>query len=140
MIARPIHVRFCACTLLLLMLVVSTGCVRRTMTITTEPAQSLVFINGEEVGRSQVQRDFTWYGDYDITIRREGYETLHTNWQINAPWYQYIPLDFFFEVLWPWELHDQRSHQFVLENQTLPSTEDLVERAIDMRHEAIPFE
>ena len=41
----------------------ATACVRRTMIITTEPPQALVFLNDQEVGRSEVTTDFLWYGD-----------------------------------------------------------------------------
>lgn len=115
------------------------ACVRRSMTITTEPAQALVFVNGEEVGRSELTTDFLWYGDYDITIRKEGYQTLQTNWRIKEPWYQVIPLDFFFEVLWPGRLHDGRSRHFVLEPQVAPDVEALAARAEELRSRTIPF-
>jgi hypothetical protein len=125
-----------AVSLLLCML---PACVRRTMTITTEPSQALVFINGEEAGRSPVQTDFLWYGDYEITIRKEGYQTLRTNWVVDAPWYQVVPLDFFFEVLWPRELHDERSASFALERQEAPNVEELAARAEALRGQTIPF-
>ncbi len=113
------------------------GCVRRTMTITTDPPNALVFVNDQEVGRSTVATDFLWYGDYDVIVRKEGYETLKTNWPIKPPWYQIMPLDFFFEVLWPGQLHDQRAHHFTLVAQQIPSEEELVERAGQLRDRAL---
>lgn len=113
-----------------------TGCVRRTMTITTEPPHALVFLNDQEVGRSEVTVDFLWYGDYDVIIRQEGYETLKTNWEIKAPWYQVIPIDFFAEVLWPGKIHDVHARHFVLEPQRLPEQQELLGRAIETRDQA----
>jgi len=113
------------------------GCVRRTMTITTEPPNARVYLNDHEIGVSQVTTDFTWYGDYDVVIRKDGYETLHSNWKIDPPWYQWIPIDFFTEVLWPGEFHDQRSRGFVLVAATTPDTEELVDRARAARERAL---
>jgi hypothetical protein len=112
------------------------GCVRRTVTITTEPPNALVFLNDQEIGRSEVTTGFLWYGDYDVVIRKEGYQTLKTHWDIKAPWYQVIPFDFFADVLWPGDIHDARSHHFVLEEQELPTSEELIQRAEEMREQA----
>lgn len=113
-----------------------TGCVRRTIAISTEPPHALVFLNDQEIGRSIVTTDFLWYGDYDVIIRKEGYQTLKTNWEIKAPWYQVIPFDFFAEVLWPGHIHDEHSRHFVLEPAEHPSTEELTERAMEARDRA----
>ena len=114
-----------------------TGCVRRTLTITTEPAQARVFLNDQEIGRSEVSTDFLWYGDYDVVIRKEGFETLHTNWKVDPPWYQWIPFDFFTEVLWPGWIHDQRRQHFVLAPAATPDDEEIIERAGTMREKTL---
>ena len=123
--------------LALALMVAGPGCVRRTITITTEPPTALVYLNDQEVGRSAVTVDFLWYGDYDVTIRREGCKTLHTNWDVEPPWYQVMPFDFFAEVLWPGHLHDRHSRHFVLEPAELPAKEELVERALETRDRAL---
>lgn len=121
---------------LMLLAALMPGCVRRTLTITTEPSQALVYLNDQEIGRSEVTVDFTWYGDYDVIIRKEGYKTLTTNHRLKAPWYQVIPLDFFAEVLWPGQIVDARSAHFVLEPAEEPQPEELVDRAKAMRLDA----
>jgi len=113
------------------------GCVRRTMTITSEPPNALVVLNDQEIGRTEVTADFLWYGDYDVVLRKEGYATLHTNWKIKAPWYQVPPLDFFFEVLWPGQLHNHQTQHFVLEPEQLPTPEEVAGRAVELRNAAI---
>lgn len=120
-----------------LSVVVLTGCVRRTITITTTPDNSLVFLNDQEIGRSQVTTDFLWYGDYDVVIRKEGYKTLKTHWQVDPPWYALIPLDFFAEVLWPGHLVDAHEKHFDLELLERPTTDELVGRAMEMRRDAL---
>ncbi|TFG50593.1 MAG: PEGA domain-containing protein, partial [Candidatus Brocadiia bacterium] len=63
------------------------GCVERQLTIKTEPAGGLVLLNDEEIGESPVAVSFEWYGDYDIKIYKDGYETLKTHRLLKAPWY-----------------------------------------------------
>ncbi|UCE62158.1 MAG: PEGA domain-containing protein [Phycisphaerales bacterium] len=117
--------------------IIFAGCVRRTVTITTEPPGALVFLNDQEIGRSEVTTDFVWYGDYDVVLRKEGYETLKTHWDIQPPWYQLVPLDFFAEVLWPGRIHDSRSKHFVLTPAELPDSEELVDRAVTTKARAL---
>ena len=115
----------------------SVGCVRRTLVITTEPPNALVFLNDQEIGRSKVSTDFLWYGDYDVVIRKSGYQTLKTHWKIKPPWYQFVLIDFFSEVLWPAHIHDMHTRDFVLDPQELPTSEEIIERAVDVREEAL---
>ena len=113
------------------------GCVRRTLTIRTEPAGALVFLNDEEVGRSPVTTDFTWYGDYDVILRREGCQTLHTHMMVKAPWYQIPPIDSFFEVLWPGHIVDARSFDFELQPEQRPTRAELIDRARALRDRSL---
>ncbi len=114
------------------------GCVERTARITTRPSGALVTINDEERGVSPVKVDFLWYGDYDIIIRKPGYKTLKTHYQINAPWYEWPPFDLFAEALTPAMIHDQRElPTFVLEPATPPNREEVLDRATEMRDRAI---
>ncbi|MBI1827636.1 MAG: PEGA domain-containing protein [Planctomycetes bacterium] len=119
----------------LMILFLFPACVRRTMTITTEPPNARIFLNDQEIGRSEVNTDFLWYGDYDIVIRKEGYETLKTHWQIDPPWYEQIPLDFFSECLWPGQIHDQHVAHYILHESQIPPTEEVVKRAEELRQQ-----
>jgi hypothetical protein len=88
------------------------GCVRRTLTVSSTPPGALVYLNGVEVGRTPVEEDFTWYGTYDVELRKEGYETLKTRGKVIAPWWQWIPFDLFAEAL---PLHDRRSLSYAMQ-------------------------
>lgn len=127
----------CLGAVTLVMLVGLIGCVRRTITISTEPPQARVYLNDREIGRSTVTTDFLWYGDYDVIIRKEGYKTLKTHWEIKPPWYQVLPIDFFAEVLWPGHLHDYHENHFVLEPAEIPTEEELLGRAMETRDRAL---
>src|SRR5262245_9269552 len=89
------------------------GCVRRTLTINTEPPGALLWLNGREVGRTPIDVDFLYYGDYDIELVKEGFEPLVTNRRANAPWWDNMPLDFFAEIT-PGETKSQITWQFTL--------------------------
>ena len=75
------------------------GCVQRTLTVRTDPPGALVFMNDQEIGRTPVTRNFTWYGVYDVEIRAAGYESIKTTSPVIAPWWQWVPLDLFAEFL-----------------------------------------
>ena len=110
------------------------GCIERTVSINTEPEGATVFLNDQEVGKSPVKVPFTWYGDYDIIVRKPGYKTVHTNRRIDAPWYQWPGIDLVTECLIPFTVHDDRVvDTLVLEQQTRPSNQELLDAANEMR-------
>jgi hypothetical protein len=88
-----------------------TGCVRRSLTVKSDPPGALVYLNGVEVGRTPMTRDFTWYGTYDVVLRKEGYETLKTRGEVIAPWWQWVPIDLAAELL---PLHDKRELAYTM--------------------------
>lgn len=74
------------------------GCVQRQMSIDSEPPGALVYLNGQEAGRTPLEKDFVWYGTYDVQVRQEGYQTLKTRAEVIAPWWQWPPFDLFAEL------------------------------------------
>jgi hypothetical protein len=90
------------------------GCgVERTLTITSDPPGAMVTLNDQEIGRTPVTRDFTWYGTYDVELRLDGYQTLKTTGKVWAPWWQVPPIDLAAELA-PWESHDHHALQYTL--------------------------
>lgn len=126
------------CTLVALTaLLALPGCVERTVKIKTEPSSALVLVNDEEVGLSPVKFSFLWYGDYDITIRKTGYETLKTHYRIDPPWWQLPPIDLFSEAFTPATLHDDHElPTYTLNPTTQPSVEELIDRSEQLRGRA----
>jgi hypothetical protein len=114
----------------------STGCVERRYVVTSDPPGALVFRNGIPLGPSPVDDFFIYYGDYDITLVKDGYETLHAKVKINAPWYEYPPLDFVAENLFPYTIRDIREgNQFHFQLQPLQAVrpDDVRKRANELR-------
>ena len=113
------------------------GCVRRVATINTDPQGATVTLNDREIGTSPVSVDFTWYGDYDVIIRKEGYETVHTHHKLNAPWYQVPPIDLFSEALVPFTITDRHEMCFPLEPKAEIARDELYEAAVEFRERAL---
>ena len=115
-----------------------TACVERTARIQTNPAGALVTVNDEEVGVSPVKFNFLWYGDYDIIVRKPGYETLKTHYRIDAPWYQWPPIDLIAETMIPTMIQDQRELPiFELQPAQTPTADDLIKNATEVRDRAL---
>ena len=93
------------------LLALAPGCVRRSLTVTSDPPGALVYLNGQEFGRTPVTRDFTWYGNYDVALRMEGYETLKADGKVVAPWWQWVPIDLVAELF---PLHDRQKLSYRL--------------------------
>ena len=117
--------------LLVLLAALSTGCVRRTIMITSQPPGVLIWINDREVGRTPVDVDFEYYGVYDVRLELAGYEPMMTSGKASAPWWDKVGADFFAELV-PADLHSEVRWHYVL----TPLTEDrgaLIERAAQLR-------
>jgi hypothetical protein len=90
------------------------GCgVERTLTITSDPPGAMVTLNDQEIGRTPVTRDFTWYGTYDVELRKDGYKTLKTTGKVWAPWWQMPPIDLIAELA-PIPSHDRHELAYAL--------------------------
>src|SRR3954463_11491299 len=113
--------RYAFPTLFILLLPAIVGCSRvdRSLQVTSNPPGALVYLNGEEAGRTPMNKSFVWYGTYDVQLRKEGYKTLSTKEQVWAPWWQIPPIDFVADLL-PFPLHDQHKKSYTL----TPATEE----------------
>lgn len=90
-----------------------TGCVRRSLTIRTQPPGALVYVNDELKGQSPVTYDFLWYGWHRVMLRREGYERVDDRRLLDAPPHLWIPFDLLMELV-PLEVIDARVWSYTL--------------------------
>jgi len=111
----------------------ASGCVQRRMTIRSNVPGAQVYVDNYEIGRTPVSTDFIYYGQRDIRLVKDGYETLKVKQTVNAPWYQYPGLDFFAENVWPWEVRDERNFNYQMQPQYLVPTETILSRAEELR-------
>jgi len=126
----PVYTMACVITVILL-----AGCVERQLTINTDPQQAVVTLNDEEIGVSPVTVSFNWYGDYNVRVTKQGYETLKTHRKLKAPWYDTFPFDFFAQVLWPQRIVDSYEWLFKLEPEKSPTREELIEQAHNLKEQ-----
>ena len=121
--------------LLMVPLAGAAGCgVQRTLQVESDPPGALVYLNGEEVGRTPTRKNFVWYGTYDVQLRKEGYQTVSRPTKVWAPWWQVPPIDFLAELV-PLRLEDKHAVSFSLppagERQTDPDR--ILARAVETR-------
>lgn len=119
--------------LALILSVGSTGCVRRRLTVRSDPPGALVYVDDQEIGVTPVSTSFIHYGTRKIQLVQDGHETVTQLHTIKRPWYQYPIIDFFSENVYPREIRDEREIQFQMTPQRLTNIPRLVERAEDMR-------
>ena len=120
-----------AALLLWVALFSATGCIRRTLAITTEPSGALLWLNDREVGRTPVEVDFDHYGTYDVRLERDGYEPMMTSGKAKAPWWDTVGLDLIAEAV-PGTLTSRIEWHYVMQPVD-DDRERLIERARDLR-------
>lgn len=108
------------------------GCAQRSLVIKSEPSGALVYLNGEEIGRTPVKYDFTWYSDYDVVIRLDGYEALKTHRGLKAPLSDVPPFDLLGELFGK---KDFREWTFVLApaQEQADDSDGLMSRAVTLK-------
>jgi len=113
---------------------ISSGCVERKLTVTSDPPNALVYLNGKEAGRTPIEQDFLWYGNYDVQVRAPGYDTLKTQSKVTAPWWQWVPIDLLAEFM-PWHPTDRQTLHYTLTPAAPIDTpaEVLIDRATEMK-------
>lgn len=109
------------------------GCVRRRLTIHSNPPGAKVYVDNYEVGFTPCATEFIYYGTREIRLVKAGYETLTVQQPIAPPWYQLPVIDFFSENLVPFELRDKPTFAYNLTPQVIVPTPQLLTRAENLR-------
>jgi len=126
----------CRCVVALLVVVATTGCVQRRMTIRSSPPGALVYVDDYQIGTTPVSTDFVYYGTRKIRLVKDGFETLTVRQPFPLPWYQVFPLDFVTENLWPGEIRDERVVDLAMSPMAATPAEEVVARAEQARASA----
>lgn len=114
----------------------TSGCVERRYTVRSNPPGALVVVNGEEIGRTPVSRSFTYYGDRDISLMMDGFQTQRVIQPVKAPWYDNLLTEFFSENLVPFTIRDDRDFTYQMTPATMPTANDLLNRGQSLRAQA----
>ena len=111
------------------------GCVKRTISITSNPGGALVWVNDREVGRTPVTLGFVYYGEYDVRLEKDGQEPLMTTAWTQRPFYDAPIIDFAAEM-GPFYLQSNSAWHFEL----IPRNDDpelLLQRANAARESVV---
>ncbi len=117
----------------LMAVVLLAGCVDRRFVITSDPPGALVLNNNQPIGATPADDHFTYYGKYDFTLFRDGYEPLKVAQDVPTPWYEYPPLDFISENLIPWTISDIRRYHYQMQPLRVPRSDEVIQRAQELR-------
>lgn len=98
----------------LLAALAASGCVHRALIVESEPPGAEVWIDGELAGLTPVRTPFSHYGAREIAVVKGGHALVRSRLEVEPPWYERFPLDFFAENLWPLTLTDERYFIFRL--------------------------
>jgi len=124
----------------------SPACVERKLLLRSEPTGLRAYVDRELVGTTPTETTFDFYGDREIVLLHEpgpdetpAWRPLRVLVPVAAPWYQWFPIDFVFDVLLPFTIRDHRTITLRLEPLGPdPTTEELLqleERVEAMRRE-----
>ncbi|CAN5208512.1 PEGA domain-containing protein [soil metagenome] len=114
----------------------STGCVERRFVVETNVPGAQIYVNDVPVGPSPADARWDYAGKYNFRVIAQGYEPLNQIEKVKAKWYDYPPLDFVFETLWPFHIEDVRRFHFDLVPTTQIRTDELLDAANDLRNQA----
>lgn len=112
------------------------GCVRKRMTIVSNPPGAQVFVDNHEIGTTPVSTSYIYYGTRSIRLQKDGYESVTVERNFDPPWYEYPPLDLFSESFLPTELRDERVLEFELIPRQNTASEVVRDRAEELRGQA----
>jgi hypothetical protein len=139
LLATRIHRRRYVATLLVLLAISSTtGCVRRRLTVRSNPAGAVVHIDNQRIGTTPCAVDYVYYGTREVRMSLPGYETLTVNQPLPAPWYQWPGIDFISENLVPARIEDARTVSFNLQPARIEPAEQIIARGEDLRRQVTP--
>ena len=80
--------------------------VTRTLHVDSSPAGATVLLDGRAVGATPYTEVFLSYGVRRLELRHEGHARDVREIDVVRPWWQYFPLSFFSDLLWPAPLTD----------------------------------
>ncbi len=112
------------------------GCVHRRVTILSDPPGALAKVDGKVIGYTPASFDYTWYGEREIELLKDGYETQRQLIKFSAPWYQRFPFEFLSDNFAGGRLQDRRQVRIGMQRRRRDSSADVLQRARSLRSEA----
>lgn len=128
-----------------IVLAAATGCVDRRFVVESNVPGAQISVDGNPIGPSPVDSQYTYAGVYTFTATAPGYEPLTQRVDLTAKWYQYPPLDFFAEIVYPGRIEDVRRVPMLMvparpvsDTEILGRAEGLRARGMSLRPPRVP--
>lgn len=125
----------CAAAAMLVCVGSMVGCLERTITVTSEPPGAIVTLNDVEIGRTPVTTEFTYFGVYDVRVRKDGYEPLVTSRETTTPIWEYPGIDLL-AIAVPWRVKTSIEWGFSLEPEVEPGSVEALEAEVELLERA----
>lgn len=106
------------------------------MTVCSDPPGALLLVEGREVGYTPVSLDFTYYGTRELTLVKDGYETLKVMQPVPAPWYQAPVVEFFSDNLLLHHKTDRHMFRYAMQPARIVPNDELLQRGEMLRGES----
>ncbi len=121
-----------------LALLLPAGCTDRFISLRTEPPDAVAYLDGKEVGHTPCEVPFTWYGDRELVLQKDGFRTTSQILEISAPWWQWPIFDVLTDILLPFRFTDRHEFTIVLapRSQDPKELEEVRKRAEELRRRA----
>ena len=127
------------------LLLCALGCVDRRFVVTTNVPGAQIYKDGQPVGASPADGRWEYAGYYNFTAVAPGYEPTVKRIRFKPRWFEYPPLDFFAEVLYPFRIEDVRSVELELypvrpvnQDQLIGEAETLRSRGLNLPPTQVP--
>jgi len=119
------------------------ACVHRKMIVRSTPSDAIVVLDGRRLEqRTPFETEFHWDGVRRLTLMAPDHEVLDTTVELEERWYDWFPLDFFAEFLYPGGIEDVQTFDYELAPYARPGartaqqTADLALREAALRSRA----
>ncbi|MHC4914704.1 MAG: PEGA domain-containing protein [Planctomycetota bacterium] len=120
----------------LLTALLAVGCIRRELSIVSEPAGASLVINGQAAGVTPAKLRFRHHGTYRVEVRKTGYEPIVDALKLSPHLYERMPFDLAFGLLWPGTIRDHRKVHYRLRKLPPFDRRKLLSRALRAGEEA----
>lgn len=116
------------------------GCVERRFIIESDPPGAMVYMDNQQLGQTPVDVPFVYYGTYQFTLVKDGFQTKTVRQELETPIYAYPPLDFAAENLYPGTLRYVKRFTYQLDPITAVVPDQIFAEADALRERgrAIP--
>ena len=100
--------------LALLAIALCSGCVSQKLFLQTTPPGAMVMLDGQRVGTTPWEGDYTSYGLRRVELEAPGYVRQVELIELERPWWQYPIVAAVSDLLIPWTIHDDRAYTWEL--------------------------